>query len=123
MYMGIPDNKLQPPYAIDGSIATRYSTGAKAAGGEWFMVDLGASAQITGVVLDDSNNLTDVASGYKVEVSADRNIWTLAASCNAVSSPIETINFAAKTGRYVRITQTNVGPHWWSIDELSVLCK
>jgi len=123
MYLGIADNKLQPQYAIDGNTGTRYSSGATAAGGEWFRVDLGAATQITGVVLDNSIDVNDVPYGYKVEVSTDGNAWTQVATCNAIASTTETINFAAKAGRYVRVTQTAVGIHWWSIDELGVLCK
>ena len=41
----------------------------------------------------------------------------------AIASTTETINFAAKPGRYVRVTVTAPGIHWWSIDEFSVLCK
>jgi hypothetical protein len=122
-FMGIADNKLQPQYAIDGNTATRYSTGAKSAGGEWFRVDLGATTQVTGIVLDDTVDFNDVPYGYKVEVSTDGTAWTQVATCNAIASTTETINFAAKPARYVRVTDTTAGIHWWSIDEISVLCK
>jgi hypothetical protein len=122
-FMQIPDTKLQPQYAIDGNTGTRYSTGATSAGGEWFRVDLGAATQVTGIVLDDTVDVNDVPYGYKVEVSTDGNAWTQVATCNAIASTTETINFAAKPARYVRVTDTAAGIHWWSIDELSVLCK
>jgi hypothetical protein len=122
-FMQIPDTKLQPQYAIDGNTGTRYSTGATSAGGEWFRVDLGAATQVTGIVLDDTVDINDVPYGYKVEVSTDGNAWTQVATCSAIASTTETINFAAKPARYVRVTDTAAGIHWWSIDELSVLCK
>jgi hypothetical protein len=128
----IPDNKLLPPYAIDGNLATRYTTGANGAGTEWFQVDLCRTATISGVNLNDTTDPLDVAAAYNVQVSLDGTMWTTVATSTMPAAVNLTVTFAPTMARYVRFNQTGmVGvtqadggfmANWWSIDEFSVLC-
>jgi hypothetical protein len=129
---GVSATLVLPQYAVDGQLTTRYSTGMPAVGMEWFQVDMCAVATISGVTLDDSNDLTDQAAGYNVQVSMDGTTWSqvaLAASVPA-GTAVLTVSFAPVTARYVRFNQTGTlptsmrtgQPHWWSIDELNVTC-
>jgi hypothetical protein len=131
MLDGIPDTFLQPQYAIDGDTLTRYSSGQTMADGFYFQVDLGATALVSGITIDTSENAdsTDVADGYEVGLSLDGVTFQVVAACSFNAAPLETINFAATPARYVRYTDKGApGPQngpmsWFSIHELDVLCN
>jgi hypothetical protein len=126
---GIPDNKLLPPYLIDGSTGTRYSSGATMADGFYVQIDLGAAKMVSGIVVDVAADVTDVANGYEVSLSTDGTTFNKVAGCTVNAAPIETINFAATNARYIRYTAKggpglNNGPtSWLSIAEISVVCN
>jgi hypothetical protein len=128
-YLNIPDNQLQPQYAIDGMIATRYSSGATMADGFYFQVDLGAAKMISGIVVDAGADALDVANGYDVGVSMDGTAFTSVATCMYNAAAKETINFTATMARYVRYTNKGApGPmngatSWLSIHEFDILCN
>jgi hypothetical protein len=124
----ISDTKLQPPYAVDGNVNTRYSTGQLQMGTEYFQVDLCRNVTVTGVILNDTIDTTDVALGYTVQTSLDGAHWTTMAMSAAAAPALLTVKFAATTARFVRFNQTGKAPpapagHWWSIDELNVTCN
>jgi subtilisin family serine protease len=107
--------------AVDGSLATRWTTGAPQTGGEWFELDLGASRVLSQLVLDSGTSKSDFPSGYAVTLSGDHTTWTApVATGRPTQSPV-TATFPQQSARYVRITQTGAASHWWSIAELSVL--
>jgi hypothetical protein len=123
---GIPDNQLQPQYAIDGNPATRYSSGATKAAGYFLQVDLGKANLISGITVDVATEVNDVANGYLVSLSSDGLTFTPVAYCAAVASPFEVINFKPTFARYVRYT--NLGPPppgstaWLTIHEVGIIC-
>ena len=127
---GQPDNKLLPPYAIDGNLMTRYTTGAPGVPGDWFQVDLCRNVLVSGVNLNDTVDTTDVAVAYNVEVSLDGVTWTQVASSSTPAPTNLTVTFAAVLARFVRFNQTGTlpvcgagpGHCWWSIDEFTVTC-
>jgi hypothetical protein len=127
---GQPDNKLLPPYAIDGNPMTRYTTGMPGVPGDWFQVDLCRNVLVDGVNLNDTVDTTDVAIAYNVEVSLDGVTWTQVASSSTPAPTNLTVTFAAVLARFVRFNQTGTlpvcgagpGHCWWSIDEFTVSC-
>jgi F5/8 type C domain-containing protein len=127
---GQPDNKLLPPYAIDGNLMTRYTTGAPGVPGDWFQVDLCRNVLVNGVTLNDTVDTTDVAIAYNVEVSLDGVTWMQVASSSTPAPTNLTVTFAAVLARFVRFNQTGTlpvcgagpGHCWWSIDEFTVSC-
>jgi hypothetical protein len=124
---GIPDSELLPSYAIDGDLTTRYSSGTPAEAGDYFQVDLGATAMVSGITVSETtSDDLDVAEGYAVEVSTDGDAWTTVASCTLPAQNVEVVNWVAVRARYVRYT--NLGPsvngtNWFSIHELDVICN
>jgi hypothetical protein len=120
-----------PPYfAVDGTPATQFQTGAQQAGGEFIQIDFHGSITFNGMTLDYSQTAGDFPRGYKVYVSnnptpVEADVVAAAGGVDAgLAAPGATldISFAAPaTGRYVRLMQTGaaVGP-WWSIPELSL---
>jgi hypothetical protein len=124
-FKGIADNKLLPPYAIDGNLMTRYSTGRAAVGTEWFRVDLCRTVYVDGVSLNDTVDPIDVATAYNVQVSLDGITWTQVAASATPAPTNLTVTFTPVLARFVRFNQTGVLPNtdWWSIDEFSVTCS
>ncbi len=55
--------------AVDGNPGTRWDTGSAMKGGEWFMLDLGHSQKVSGLVLDARGSNGDYPRGYEVHVS------------------------------------------------------
>jgi hypothetical protein len=110
-----------PTNIIDGSNVTRWSTGGNQVAGQYIQIDLGGTASLTQVVLDDTDNAGDYPSGYNVGLSANGTTFTSVAT-GAPTTAVVTINFAAAQGRYLRVTQTGAAANYWSIDELRVAC-
>ena len=109
-----------PSNAIDGNLATRFSSDAYQAAGQWFQVDLGSSQSFNQIEMNTPNSSGDYAVGYTVEVSSDGTNFTTVASETGTSSP-ETATFAAQTARYIRVVLTAASTtNWWSIDEFTV---
>jgi glucosylceramidase len=70
-------------------------------------------------VLDTGVDRGDYPRGYELATSNDGSTWTPVAS-GAGSGQLTTIDLAATTARFVRITQTASAPQWWSVADLRV---
>ena len=64
-----------PGNALDGDLATRWSTGAAQEPGQWFEVDMGAPQRFGEVVLDAGASAGDYPRGYEVYISSDGTSW------------------------------------------------
>jgi len=108
-----------PANAIDGNLATRYSSDAVQAAGMWFQVNLGSSQSFNQIEMNSSNWPGDYAVGYNVEVSTNGSTFTSVATGTG-SSAVETVTFTAQTAQYIRVvlTAASTGP-WWSIGEFT----
>ncbi|WP_182453501.1 discoidin domain-containing protein [Streptacidiphilus sp. P02-A3a] len=108
-----------PSNAIDGNLATRYSSDAYQAAGMWFQVNLGSAQSFNQIELNSPNSAGDYAVGYNVEVSTDGTNFTSVATGTGTSSP-ETATFASQTAQYIRVVLTAASTtSWWSIDEFT----
>jgi glucosylceramidase len=105
--------------AVDDDATTRWTTAAAQAPGQWLQVDLGSTQSIRRVVLDTGVDRGDYPRGYELATSNDGSTWTPVAS-GAGSGQLTTIDLAATTARFVRITQTASAPQWWSVADLRV---
>jgi hypothetical protein len=111
----------QPPSnALDGSLSTRWSTGASQTNGQWFQVDMGSSQTFKRIILDATGSNDDYPRGYQVQFSNDAVNWTASAATGSGTSSITVINFSQQNARYIRITQTGSNGLWWSIHEFNV---
>jgi F5/8 type C domain len=111
-----------PGNAIDGNIATRWTTGVSQTNGEWFQVDMGGGTPptFTNIVLDAGSSTGDYPRGYRVNVSNDGTNWGSPVATGAGSSAVTSISFSARAARYLRITQPGSNGLWWSIHELNI---
>jgi hypothetical protein len=109
-----------PANAIDGNLATRYSSDAYQAPGMYFQVNLGSAQTFNQVEMNTPNSPTDYAVGYNVEVSANGSTFTSVSTGTGTSSP-EIVTFTAQTAQYIRVVLTaSSTTSWWSIDEFTV---
>jgi hypothetical protein len=122
MFDGIADSKLQPQYAVDGNLATRYATGQLEASNEWFQVDLCENVQVDGLELNDSDDPSDAAAAYSVQVSLDGADWTTVATSATPAAVDLVLSFRPVLARFVRFNQTGTSANWWAIDELKISC-
>jgi hypothetical protein len=109
-----------PGNALDGNLATRFSTNKDQVPGLYFQVDLGSAQSFDEIALSVPNSVTDYARGYQVQVSNDGTNWVTVANCSGTSAS-EIVSFPTQTARYVKVVLTaSSSSYWWSIDELNL---
>ncbi|RKN45016.1 discoidin domain-containing protein [Streptomyces hoynatensis] len=86
--------------AVDGDTGTRWSSAFSDP--QWLQVDLGASAEISQVVLQWE---AAYATAYQIQFSADGSDWTTAWSTTAGNGGTDTVNVTG-SARYVRMYGT-----------------
>ncbi|MEA2696950.1 MAG: hypothetical protein QOI66_1221 [Myxococcales bacterium] len=107
--------------AIDNNTGTRWATGVGQSNGLWFEVDMTQSLSIDAITMDAYNNLGDYPNAWKLETSTDNSSWSTVTSNRTGSAEYINYQFAVRTARYVRVTQTGTnGSNWWSIAEFNV---
>ncbi|MWC29297.1 discoidin domain-containing protein [Paenibacillus sp. MMS18-CY102] len=111
-----------PANMLDGSLTTRWNTGAAMEPGQNVIIDM-KSVQTFNQIIIDANGSGDYARGYELYISNDGTNWGSAIASSTDTSPLITANFAAKNARYLKIVQTGTNPSWWSIHELTVLVE
>jgi endo-1,3(4)-beta-glucanase len=103
---------------LDGNQDTRWSTGSEQKNGDFIVLDLGAELSFDQVVMDSGRSHDDFAKGYEVYVSSDGESWSSPVATGEGKGPQVTAVFPTQTARFVKIVQTGVDSHWWSISEL-----
>ena len=107
-----------PTSAFDGDVVTRWSTGVHQAGGEQFVLDLGAAVSVSQISFDAAGS-GDFPVGYTLEISADGQAYQQVAA--GAGAALTQIQFARTNARYLRTTQTGADAyHWWSIYEITI---
>jgi beta-glucanase (GH16 family) len=105
--------------AFDNDPASRWATSSTTGWVDpgWISVDLGATAQISQVVLQWD---PAYATAYQIQTSADGNNWTTIFS-TTTGDGLKDIISATGTGRYVRMYGTaRAGPYGYSLWEFSI---
>jgi len=114
------DNPAELRLAIDGKSETRYTTKTPQKPGQWLQIELPQEATLAGLQLDATKSPNDFPRGYKVELSADGQVWKHAATGKGAVASTE-IQFPPARAKFVRVTQTgSVGGLFWSIHEIQV---
>ena len=106
--------------AIDGSRATRWTSGRYQQGDEWFEIDLGYATEISEICLDAGDTGDDSQSQYRLFVSPDRAQWGNPIREGKGEGKVMTLKVPPTVGRYIRIEQTGKSGWYWSIAELQV---
>ncbi|MEC0229497.1 discoidin domain-containing protein [Paenibacillus alba] len=109
-----------PANLLDGSMSTRWSTGAPMVPGQSITVDMKAVQSFNKIVLDSTGSNQDYARGYEVYVSNDGTNWGTAIASGAGTGPVMSVSFAKQTARYIKVVQTSTSSSWWSVRELNV---
>ncbi|GAA4926508.1 beta-glucanase (GH16 family) [Nonomuraea thailandensis] len=105
-----------PARAFDLDPASRWATAAWSDPG-WIQVDLGATAQISKVVLQWD---PAYARSFQIQTSPDASTWTTVYSTTGGTGFKQTLNVSG-TGRYVRMYGTQrAGPYGYSLWEFQV---
>ena len=105
--------------AVDGKGNTRW--GSEFKDGQWIMVDLGTVQKVGKVVLKWE---TAFAKEYKVQLSTDGKTFTTVADKKDGKGKVETVTFAAKDAKFVRIQCDKRGTQFGnSLWELEVYTK
>ncbi|MFB9326075.1 discoidin domain-containing protein [Paenibacillus aurantiacus] len=105
---------------LDGSMATRWSTGTAMTPGQQLIVDMKTAKSFSKLVLDSTGSDNDYARGYEVYVSNDGATWGAPIASGTGSGAVLTVTFASQNARYMRIVQTGTASSWWSARELNV---
>jgi beta-glucosidase len=109
-----------PASAIDGSLATRFSTDTPMQPGFYYQLGFGSAQTFSQITLDLNGQTNDSAVSYSVTVSNDGTNWGNPIAMGTGGSAFQTIMFPQQTAQYVRVTQTGTSASWWSIDEINV---
>jgi len=105
---------LPANYTVDGNLSTRWASEFN--DNQELIVDLGSIKEISGVTI-----VWEAASAldYTIEVSEDRENWSIAADISQSSGGIEQSNFETISGRYIRLDLGTRATEWgFSIWEL-----
>ncbi|MFD4505913.1 discoidin domain-containing protein [Streptomyces sp. NPDC058457] len=101
--------------AVDGNTGTRWSSAFT--DDQWLQVDLGATAQVSQVVL---NWETAYGKDYKVQISSDGSNWTDLQSVTGGDGGTDTLSVSGQ-GRYVRMLGVHRATQWgYSLWEFQV---
>jgi hypothetical protein len=107
--------------AGDGSLGTRWTSGASTATGQWFQADMGMQRTFHKIVLGQGTSTNDYPAGYAVYVSDNGIDWgSPIATGPGSSGPATIINFPSQTKRYIRVVRTGAVGSYWSIHEFQV---
>lgn len=105
---------------LDGSMDTRWSTGAVMVPGQSITVDMKAVKSLNKIIMDSTGSNDDYARGYEVYVSNDGTNWGNIVSSGTGTGPVITVNFASQNAQYIKVVQTGTASSWWSIREFNV---
>jgi glucosylceramidase len=109
-----------PDLALDGDLATRWSSGVDQYPDQWLAIDLGAARTFRAITLDTGVSTGDYPRRYEVQLSADGVTWGPAIASGAGDSELFTIAVPETTARHLRVRQTATADRWWSIHELTL---
>lgn len=106
--------------AIDGSLATRWSSGKPQASGQTFELDMGKPQTFNKLTMDAGSTTTDYPRGFDVRTSKDGLTWSAPVATANGSGQTVSASFPFQTARYVRVTLTKSATNWWAIHEVTV---
>jgi endo-1,3(4)-beta-glucanase len=109
--------------AYDGSMATRWTTGAYMEPGFFIEIRFSRPRKVAGLVLNSEPSPLDFPRRFTVEASGDGKNWEEVArgGPKKTKNGITTIDFKqAREVRSVIVTVNKAADFWWSIYELQI---
>ncbi|MEM1441722.1 MAG: discoidin domain-containing protein, partial [Verrucomicrobiota bacterium] len=107
--------------AIDGNLATRYTTGQSMQPGMWLQVELPEPIEVAGLILDAAGSRNDYPRGCEVHISTDGETWSEPIRKKEEQAPRIMVDIPEQPAKFIRITQTGKHRLYWSIHDLQVL--
>jgi F5/8 type C domain len=117
-----------PSMALDGNVATRFSSSRYQDGTDWFMVKFPGTVKITSITLNDggaAGDALDFPGGYALYGSVDGTTFSGTPFATGAGTANQTvITFAQQALKAVKVMQTGKAnsSRWWSIDEFQTNC-
>ncbi|MGD8718501.1 MAG: discoidin domain-containing protein [Candidatus Zixiibacteriota bacterium] len=109
--------------AQDGSMATRWTTGANMEPGHFVELEFPEPRRVAGLTLDAGTAAEDFPARFVVEVSAGGTDWkeAFAGGPDATKGGLTRVKFRrAEEVKYILITVSEAKDRWWSIYEIEV---
>lgn len=101
-----------PSFAVDGDTATRWTSGAPQAAGQWFELDLQSPLELEQLTLQTSR-ATDLPTTLALKLDGQ----AVPATVTSSSGMLE-LAFTAQKATVVRLELEQTSTEWWSINEL-----
>jgi hypothetical protein len=119
-------------YMTDGDYSTAWGTPSPQSGSEQLIIDLGAPAVVSGVVVASGDRMTLFARELAVDASLDQTTWTevrrlkfgaptVAAGISRPSRLDVAVEFSPAEARYLRLRQLGRSREPWAVAELAVI--
>ncbi|MCQ4088299.1 discoidin domain-containing protein [Saccharibacillus sp. JS10] len=105
---------------IDGSLSTRWTSGAAQNPSQWIELDLGSKQTFDTLFMNSGTSGGDYARGYQVFVSDNGEDWSEPVASGDGKSAGVAVELGQQQARYIRIESTKSADSWWSIAELRV---
>lgn len=109
-----------PSRAVDGDLATRWTTGAPQESGQWFQVDLKAPQVVAGIIMDSGASAGDFARAFEVFAFDDPSSVGPAVASGAGRGPTVPVTFEPRVASHVRVALTGNARAPWSLHEILV---
>lgn len=109
-----------PARAVDGDLATRWTTGAPQASGQWFQVDLEPPRVVTGIVMDSGGSAEDYARAFEVFAFDDPASPGTPVASGTGDGAVVSVTFKPQAAKHVRVALKGNARAAWSIHELVV---
>ncbi|WP_239158668.1 glycoside hydrolase family 30 beta sandwich domain-containing protein [Winogradskya humida] len=103
--------------AVDADAATRWSSQAPQAPGQYLQADLGTPTTYAKIAIDSGDNLGDYARAFTLTASNDGIHWRTLATGTGTGQ-LTTVTVGTTRSRYLRVTSTGSSSSWWSIADL-----
>jgi hypothetical protein len=114
-------NAAQALNAVDDQLASKWTTGASQAPGQFFQIDFGGIRVFNRLTLDASPSPREFPRALRVLVSDNGSHWRRPVISGIADRPFTDLYFATQAARYVRIEQTgSATTDAWSIHDLAL---
>lgn len=108
-----------PASAVDGVAATRWSSGASRAAGQWFALELGAGVVLEQLELRTTAYPLDLPDALALELDGK----PVAATVSKPAEGVLRLSFKATAASSARLVLTGEALSWWSIGDVAGLCR
>jgi glucosylceramidase len=107
------------PLAVDADGSTLWQSKEAIAAGQYVQVDLGTARTVRRVALDSGGNIGDYPGAWQLSYSNDGTTWR-PLKTGTSNGQLTNVDVTPTRARYLRITSTGAGDHWWTLADFRV---